>query len=382
MADRHIGPGQTYLTFAAAYAAAGAGDTFIFHAGTHTVSAAIGLANITVTTAGDGDVVLDAGGAAYVLRLWPADNFTMGEAPGDVLRLQGATGANLEHYQGDGMALDGVTIKSPGASKYALDMNGAGGGGTGTYRLDNVRLVGVEDGSGVDGRGLRVQSYYPGSTFSSDGAYCLGLSLAITTKYTVVWTRLEIVGGTGGQLGDGFYYSPSQVLKNCKLRDTYRAFYNYTDPGPLLLNCTFDDNWRHLDVSAGIDAAYNCCFTNGSMYIYPHGQTFTNCLFYNQTGHTGETLTDCVTATSDPYLDQPAGDYHLFLGSEAVDAGYDLSGGGTSQVLDDFDGVSRPQGSDYDIGAYELLASWPHTFCGTAITSIMGVTNPASVMGV
>jgi hypothetical protein len=49
---------------------------------------------------------------------------------------------------------------------------------------------------------------------------------------------------------------------------------------------------------------------------------------------------------------EPGFDAHLTAGSPAVDAGLTLS-----TVTTDFDGVSRPQGSAYDIGAYELVQS-------------------------
>ena len=44
-----------------------------------------------------------------------------------------------------------------------------------------------------------------------------------------------------------------------------------------------------------------------------------------------------------------AGDYHLQSNSLAIDAGVFLS-----EVSNDFDGVPRPQGPRYDIGAYEF----------------------------
>ncbi|MCD6365038.1 MAG: right-handed parallel beta-helix repeat-containing protein [Planctomycetes bacterium] len=51
------------------------------------------------------------------------------------------------------------------------------------------------------------------------------------------------------------------------------------------------------------------------------------------------------------FVNAAAHDYHLLAGSAAVDAGADLTAEG---VLFDFDGVPRPQGDGYDVGAYEL----------------------------
>lgn len=52
------------------------------------------------------------------------------------------------------------------------------------------------------------------------------------------------------------------------------------------------------------------------------------------------------------FVDLAAHDYHLAPNSPLIAAGYDLG----SQVPDDFDGAPRPQGSPYDIGAYQHQA--------------------------
>jgi hypothetical protein len=44
-------------------------------------------------------------------------------------------------------------------------------------------------------------------------------------------------------------------------------------------------------------------------------------------------------------------DYHLKAGSVAINTGVTLPG-----VLDDLEGIPRPQGASYDIGAYERSA--------------------------
>jgi predicted outer membrane repeat protein len=50
----------------------------------------------------------------------------------------------------------------------------------------------------------------------------------------------------------------------------------------------------------------------------------------------------------DPLFVNPAGDnYHLAAGSPAIDTGANVG------VATDLDGVTRPQGNGYDIGAYE-----------------------------
>jgi len=56
----------------------------------------------------------------------------------------------------------------------------------------------------------------------------------------------------------------------------------------------------------------------------------------------------------DPQFVNPeSGDFHLTSTSPAIDAGYNL---GTS-VPNDYDGISRPQGAGFDIGAFEFQSS-------------------------
>src|SRR3989344_214299 len=89
----------------------------------------------------------------------------------------------------------------------------------------------------------------------------------------------------------------------------------------------FDHNLFYGNPSGPID------FTNaGSDYAYTSGTSITtNPLFINDTNN-----------------------FHLQSSSPAINAGATLS-----EVTTDFDGLSRPQGSAYDIGAYEYVGSPP-----------------------
>jgi hypothetical protein len=56
------------------------------------------------------------------------------------------------------------------------------------------------------------------------------------------------------------------------------------------------------------------------------------------------------------FFDLDAGDYHLTPSSPARDAGVTIDG--WSQPIDR-DGIPRPQGSAWDIGAYEFVVARP-----------------------
>ena len=58
-----------------------------------------------------------------------------------------------------------------------------------------------------------------------------------------------------------------------------------------------------------------------------------------------------LSLTAADFKKPSTNDYHLVSGSDAIDAGRPLP----TIVLDDFDGVSRPRGQAYDVGAYEFV---------------------------
>ena len=63
-------------------------------------------------------------------------------------------------------------------------------------------------------------------------------------------------------------------------------------------------------------------------------------------------LSGDFVATNDPLVDAAGGDYHLAVGSEAIDAGI---AEGTPDH--DIEGNPRPQGAAPDVGTYEAPAN-------------------------
>lgn len=61
---------------------------------------------------------------------------------------------------------------------------------------------------------------------------------------------------------------------------------------------------------------------------------------------------DAAPVSGNPSFAVPGSDFHLLAGSPAIDAGVSSL---PSFVVDDFDGVSRPQGVACDVGAYEYI---------------------------
>ena len=106
-------------------------------------------------------------------------------------------------------------------------------------------------------------------------------------------------------------------------------------------------------VSTGIMVKNNISFGNGLWDIRDYG---TNTTFqYNLIGQasignfgTGATISNNVLSSDPLFVDAAAANFHLQAGSPAIDAGITLA-----LVATDFDGVTRPQGLAYDIGAFE-----------------------------
>lgn len=107
----------------------------------------------------------------------------------------------------------------------------------------------------------------------------------------------------------------------------------------------------------------NIIYNQVNQVIYLSGSTFTgldigNNLAYNSDGSNVSAYTYTVQSSDlwdvDPMFVNPSEsvrNYHLQSDSPAIDAGFDLSG----LVTDDYDGNSRPWGTDYDMGAYEYI---------------------------
>jgi hypothetical protein len=101
---------------------------------------------------------------------------------------------------------------------------------------------------------------------------------------------------------------------------------------------------------------------------------------YSATGSTGTGLieggnTQVLALATSLFVDPVNGDFHLLSNSPAVDTGVDLSATGFST---DISGTARPQGSAWDIGAYEFVLSSDTT---PPSVSIITPINGATVAG-
>jgi hypothetical protein len=156
------------------------------------------------------------------------------------------------------------------------------------------------------------------------------------------------------------------VQIDCGHEDTTTTLYFYN-------NTIYGSGWAQA--GAGPGASGNVCITNLSRYtlkfnnniIASTGQPYVagwsdNDLSKVQGGNNlwfgagAAPSWDVSPATGNPlFADTANGNMHLTAGSAAANKGKDLS----SVVTIDFDGVSRPQESAFDIGAYEYNTGTP-----------------------
>lgn len=113
-------------------------------------------------------------------------------------------------------------------------------------------------------------------------------------------------------------------------------------------NITYMNNYNGEIVVAVPSALVQVSADHNLVYGPKHcSQAFPNCVEVSNI--TNSTIFGNITA--DPkFTDLSSPDLHLATGSPGIDSGVSLAASG---VVTDFDGVDRPQGGVYDMGAYE-----------------------------
>ena len=179
-----------------------------------------------------------------------------------------------------------------------------------------------------------------------------------------------------------YNYQSSGTVDNCIFTGNTSkiggGMQNYDCNSVVIANCIFSGNTSY-DKAGGINNNYsgvsvtnctvtgNTAFDGGGIYnVYYSNVDVTNCIFWNNVVH--EIRSDSNTCTlnvnysdvkggwsgevgnigSDPLFVSAPGDLHLQSSSPCIDTG--TASGAPDH---DLDGNERPQGSGYDMGAYE-----------------------------
>ncbi len=222
------------------------------------------------------------------------------------------------------------------------------------YDNTNIELINVKSHhNGIDrlkhGLYMAVQNLLiDGCEFYSNSGY--GIQL-----YHQSGTNLELNGG---------------IVRNTRV-------YNNLGDGGVTINNTsnflFCNNLVYNNVGEGVGVCYNgvnsvrifnnTFYGNGGNAINicagVPGTSIQNNIIYNNSGAindvSGLSFQNKNLINQNPFfVNQSSLDFHLTATSQAVNAGATLI-----EVTTDFDGTTRPQGSGYDIGAYEFVIFIP-----------------------
>ena len=207
--------------------------------------------------------------------------------------------------------------------------------------------------------GSRIFGNRNGSTDQIQG---VGLYLS---GGTVENTRISSNGMNG-------VYNTGGTLRNCLVFGHAHAgssFAGLFQSNGHLYHCTIADNLAAGETTgcSGLQMADGVAVGNIVHGNGPAGGTYGSCFVTGGTFNTNVIDKAQATGTgnlvANPlFVNRAANDYHLQLGSPAVDAGASVAG-----ILADFDGTARPQGDRPDIGAYERIPAAGALACGITV---------------
>jgi parallel beta-helix repeat protein len=207
-----------------------------------------------------------------------------------------------------------------------------------------------------------------------------------TIGNTVHHIGLGCTGGTNPGIHGIYQASPNSIVANNVIHDVRNhgivVYKSGGAPGGVTIfgNMVYNADVGISSINGSGNKIYNnivrnigCCalrikdsssiWANNTVYasgvgieIGSSGNTIRNNIAYqngtNISGGSGNTLSNNLNGTDPKFVNAGGGDFRLQSTSPAINAGTAVS-----EVTADFGGVARPQGSAYDIGAYEYVSS-------------------------
>ncbi|MDD3647768.1 MAG: choice-of-anchor Q domain-containing protein [Candidatus Dojkabacteria bacterium] len=230
----------------------------------------------------------------------------------------------------------GDTVNVKGGITYAESVTPANSGSAGNYityqawegtGVPTINAEGVSSGYLLSGISYNIISGF----FITDG------------------TSSGLMISNGGNI----------IIKNNSINDSNMGIYldiDFDDNFSVYNNITYNNSFAGIILEAndstGVELKNNIVFgSNYGLYFDRGGDAAA--IDYNLLWDNQENYLDCTPGahdiSADPlFVDPDSNDFRLQAGSPAIDAGATLS-----EVTDDIIGIPRPQGSAYDIGAYE-----------------------------
>lgn len=302
---------------------------------------------------------------------WDAP-ITIAVYPGDTVVVRPSSGSRVAYFTHchhvvlDGLVLDGAnveynTIKITSEAHHIriqnTEVRGSPKSGiliTNHGSIDSdynefIRLDVHDNGTSTKDHGL----YIPTSNNLVD--HC-------SVHHNARW-GVQIYNGDASQSADDNVVSNNEVYENGRAGVTGNGIVLSSGSRNLAYNNLIWGNNDGIKIAyngvSGTKVFNNVVYANGNYGIVINsdsvGAIVRNNIVYQNGGEAiwdvGDgTIQDHNLVDVDPqFVDASVYDFHLQSTSPAIDAGITLS-----QVPDDFDGVSRPQGTGYDVGAYEF----------------------------
>jgi uncharacterized repeat protein (TIGR01451 family)/CSLREA domain-containing protein len=357
-----------------------AGDTVVVPGGTYTLSIGeldIGH-NLTINGAGSGSVTISGNDAHRVFEVAPGQTVTIS---GVTVTHGNGTGGTISDGNGGAIGFSSatVTLINSVVSNSAANNEGGGIYDSGTMTIRDSTIIGnkVTGGAFVNGGGgLAVEdmltmsgSTITGNTSTSHGGGIYGDDVTVITNSTITANTADVEGG-------GFW-STEPTLTNVTIA---------SNSAPSGANVFFNTSSGSLQntIVSGPSGGGNDCDSNTT------APTSGGHNLEDDSGHTCAFTGAGDQSGVDPKLGPlasnggPTQTMELLAGSTAVDTGATVA-----SVTTDQRGGPRPQGSGYDIGAYERSAiedvgisdppSPNPVSVGGTLTYILTVTNNGPV---
>jgi hypothetical protein len=200
------------------------------------------------------------------------------------------------------------------------------------------------------GYGLKISKWYvPANIIVRNNIFANNLVGGLITTFGVDGTKaynntFYENGGNNLQI-NAYNYTSGKFNKNIKIKNN--LFYSTTGNLVLLMD----------DATEGLEIDYNCYYstenTKFRTRVNPSSYTSYSSFSAWQNNNVAPWV-DEHSIFQDPAMMDPAqGDYTLQPNSPCIDRGTPVS-----EVLYDFNFISRSQGNGYDIGAFEYQSGW------------------------
>jgi len=338
-------PESALATPAAAISKAKAGDTIYIGAGTYTGRISISL---KATASNPLRIIGDV----------------TGQNTGDAGPVTITASGDVVYITGNHIRLTDLIIDPKNGSK-ALEWKGVTGGRMTGITVPNgdAPAVLISDGSSIIVETSTFTNVYKSAIHAKDSTLSVRTSRFASVGMGIESekTNLEVTRSEFHNSTDGVMVKEGNGTLSANIFRTIsgKAVYNEKANPLYVANCTFYNvSGYGIDSDGGAITARNNIFHTVSGFVMRRTSgTFTasHTLFHNISGSQASGFTHGAPIfNADPkFVSLHTPDLRLTAGSPAVNVGTDTS----SYGMLDYDGVLRPQGGAWDLGAFETLAA-------------------------